>query len=428
MIGGAAAIEAIFAAALAASDPRVAVRDALKLDGADVVVAGQRFAAPRRIVVVGAGKAAVTMACGAEDILGARIDAGLVITKDGHAAGVLPALIAVAEAAHPIPDARGVAATRRLLDLVAGCGAGDLVIALISGGGSALLEAPRPPVTLADLAATTDLLLKAGAPIQDLNAVRIPLSLVKGGGVLRSAGAASIATLILSDVLGSDPRIIASGPTVPGTATRTEAMAVLARYGLVERVPAAIVAALREPEPARGTVAGGPLRIVADNALAVDAARVAAEVAGLRARIVWAARTGEAREQAAAWVAACASAADDVDVLLGGGELTVTVTGDGIGGRNTEFALAAALEMERRGLAGWTIASLATDGEDGPTGVAGASVDAASAARCRTAGIDPALALAANDSLPAVRTGGAVSAPGPTGTNVNDLYIAIRTR
>ena len=423
---GARVIETLFAAALAASDPRVAVRGTLALDGADVLVAGERFVAPRRIVVVGAGKAAVTMARGAEDVLGARIDTGWVITKDGHARSELPLRVVVAEAAHPIPDARGVAATRRLIDIVAGCRADDLVVALISGGGSALLEAPRPPVTLADLAAMTDLLLKAGAPIHDLNAVRIPLSLVKGGGLLLAAGAAAIGTLILSDVLGSDPRIIASGPTVPGSATRAEALAVIARYGLAEQAPAAIIAALNEPEPMRAEAAGGPLRIIADNALAVTAAQRAAEQAGLRTDVVWTARIGEAREQAVAWVDACATAASNVDLLLGGGELTVTVTGDGVGGRNTEFALAAALELERRGLGGWTIASLATDGEDGPTGVAGAIVDATSAASARATGFDPAAALAANDSLAAVRAGGVVLAPGPTGTNVNDLYFAVR--
>ncbi|MDP9356053.1 MAG: glycerate-2-kinase family protein, partial [Chloroflexota bacterium] len=194
-------IEAWYRAALEAVEPSAAVRRHLERDGNAAVVGGRRVPVPGRLVTVGVGKAAVGMALGVETVLGDLVSGGLVITKDGHAEGERPRRVRVAEAAHPIPDARGVRATQDVLELVAGLGDGDVVLALISGGGSALLEAPRPPVTVADLAMVTDLLLRAGAPIDDLNAVRTPLSLVKGGGLRRAADQATVVTLVLSDVL-----------------------------------------------------------------------------------------------------------------------------------------------------------------------------------------------------------------------------------
>src|SRR5262249_48150968 len=181
-----------FDAALRAVEPAAAVERALACDGNSLVVRGQPIPIRGRLIVVGVGKAAVPMARGVEAVWGDRIETGLVITKDGNATGELPRRVRVVEAAHPIPDERGVRATRDTLDLLGGVGEGDVVVALISGGGSALMEAPRPPVTLADVAKTTDLLLRAGAPIQDLNRVRIPLSLVKGGGLRRAANDATV--------------------------------------------------------------------------------------------------------------------------------------------------------------------------------------------------------------------------------------------
>ena len=423
----AAAIETWYRAAVAAVEPAAAVARHLHRDKRTLLVDGTAIPVVGRLIVVGVGKAAVGMARGAEAALGDLISGGLAITKDGHADPPLPAKIAIREASHPIPNERGVAATREILALLDALGSDDVVLALISGGGSALLEAPRPPVTLADLAATTDLLLRAGAPIQDLNAVRIPMSLVKGGGLLRAANPGRIVTLILSDVLGNDPRVIASGPTVPGDATSAAARALLERYGVVDRVPASVQSALATERGVRTQTPpdrADPVVIVGDNAAAMRATIAAAAADGFVAEPIWTARGGEAADLGREWVAACA--ATTADVLLGGGEATVTVRGDGRGGRNTEFALAAALAMESRGIADWSIASLATDGQDALTGVAGAIADGQTAARARAAGVDPDACLATNDSLRVFEAAGGIVAPGPTGTNVNDLYLAVR--
>jgi glycerate 2-kinase len=419
-----------FDAALAAVEPESAVAHALTCDGHSITVRKRRLPIRGRLLVVGVGKAAVTMALGVEQVCGDRIDSGLVITKDGHAAGDLPRRVRVVEAAHPIPDERGVRGTREMLSLLHGAEANDVVLALISGGGSALLEAPRPPVTLDDLARTTDLLLRAGAPIQDLNTVRIPLSLVKGGGLRRAAGTAPMVTLILSDVLGNDTRIIASGPTVRGEPSGPAALALLDRYHVRDKVPATVVQVLESlPDaPSSWNYPDDLVEIVADNETALDALRDCAAGEGSWPEIIWRRTGGEAADLARQWVEACAACDPGVDVLLGGGEATVTVRGNGIGGRNTEFALAAALELERQDLRDWTVASLATDGQDGPTNVAGAIADAGTCARARRAGVEPEAALANNDSLCVFQAAGGVVAPGPTGTNVNDLYLALRKR
>lgn len=421
-------IEAWYRAAINAVDPEIAVRRALACEGRTLRIRGQHIPVQGRLVVAGGGKAAVAMARGVEAVCGDLIDSGLVITKDGHAQPPLPRRIQVAEAAHPIPDERGVKATRAMLALLGSLTAGDVVIAVISGGGSALLEAPRPPVTLQEIAETTALLLRAGAPIQDLNAVRIPLSLVKGGGLRRAAGAARMITLIVSDVLSNDPQIIASGPTVPGSASGRTALAILERYGVLDRVPRAVVETLRSlpAEPPPWLFHDDIVAIVADNDMAIEAAREAAERDGFAPAVMWRRREGEAEVLGREWIAACATAPPGCQVLLGGGEATVTVHGSGIGGRNTEFAVAAALELEQRAMTDWTIASLATDGQDGMTNVAGGIVDAQTCARARQAGVDPEAALANNDTLRVLAAAGAAYAPGPTGTNVNDLYFGLR--
>ena len=428
--GARRSIEAWYRAALEAVEPASAVRRHLVVDGCTLVVDGRRVPVPGRLLVVGVGKAAVGMARGAETAVGDLISEGLLITKDGHAEGIRPQRARVVEAAHPIPDERGARATREMLELVAGLDRGDVVLALISGGGSALLEAPRPPVTLGNLATVTDLLLRAGAPIDDLNAVRTPLSLVKGGGLRRAAGEAAVITLVLSDVLGNDPRVIASGPTIPAHQDPGAALEILSKYGLLEQVPPSVAAALssfRDKAAESGPAADSDvLVVVGDNGMAVEAAARAAEVAGCRVRVAWSERRGEAADLGRAWVDA-AEAETDIDVLLGGGEATVTVRGGGIGGRNTEFALAAAMALDERGDDGWVVASLATDGQDGPTGVAGAIADRGTVARARACGVEAAGALRDNDSRRVFEVSGGLVAPGPTGTNVNDLYLAVRT-
>lgn len=431
----AAMIESWFSAALAAVEPTAAVEAALAADDSGLTVAGRRQTLAGRLVLVAVGKAAVPMARGAVAVCGDRIEGGIVITKEGQATAGLPGRFAVRAASHPIPDERGVAATREALRLVRGLSAGDVLLTLISGGGSALLEAPRAPLSLADLAASTDLLLRAGAPIQDLNAVRWCLSDVKAGGLRRAAGEATVVTLILSDVLGNDHMVIASGPTVAARRpSRAGARRVIERYALKERLPAAVAELLARPEENDSATIdddehgdeGDRFVIVGDNRAALAAAVRAAERDGLRVATVWREREGEAADLGRAWVAACRAAPASVDVLLGGGEATVAVRGDGLGGRNTEFALAGALALEEAGEAGLVIASLATDGEDALTGVAGAVADGETVARAARAGVDAEAALARNDSFRVFEAAGGLVRPGPTGTNVNDLYFGVR--
>lgn len=424
------AIERWFKAAVRAVEPERAVRQALRREDRVLVLDDQRIEVRGRLIVVAVGKAALAMARAARAVADDLIDAGFVLTKEGHAGDATLDRFQVAEASHPIPDERGAAATRAILDLVNDLGPDDVVLALISGGGSALLEATRPPVTLTDLATTTDLLLRAGAPIEHLNAVRRPLSQVKAGGLLLAAAPATVATVILSDVLGNDPRVIASGPTVPGDPDPAAARSILDQYGVLGAVPAPVrellASAAQEEAPAESRP--GVVVIVGDNNLAVDAAAEAAEADGYRVEVVRREVVGEASDLGRAWVALCRDAAAETDVLLGGGEATVTVRGDGVGGRNTEFALAAALELAASGPEGWVVASLATDGEDGPTAVAGAIADAGTVERAAAAGVDAAAALTANDSLRVFEAAGGVVKPGPTGTNVNDVYLAVRVR
>jgi glycerate-2-kinase len=423
------AVERWFRAALATVDPEEAVGRTLKRDGRRLVIDGRPEGITGKVWVVAVGKAALPMARAVERECDELLAGGVVITKDGHLSGEPSKRLEVFEAAHPIPDERGVLATRRALAMLGAVDDGDLVLALISGGGSALLEAPVPPVTLSDMAKTTDLLLRAGAPIQDLNAVRTPLSLVKGGGLRRAASAARFVTLVLSDVLGNDPRVIASGPTVPGMADAGSALTTLDRYGLQKEVPDAVLVALRArvgaleqggPEP------GDAIVVIGDNNAALGGMRAAVEGDGLSARVAWRDQGGEARELGESWVHVCREEAREEDVVLGGGEATVTVTGGGMGGRNTEFALAAALELERQCESGWAIASLATDGQDSLTGAAGAVADGQTTEQARRAGVEPAQALANNDSMAVFQVTGGLVVTGPTGTNVNDLYVGVR--
>lgn len=417
-----------FAAALIAVDPYEAIVSHLGKDNGGLVVDGSPVPVAGSVFVAAVGKAAAPMAEAAHVVLGPLVSGGAVLTKDGHLDDRVPVGFRAFECAHPVPELRNVDATRCLLDELGQLGDGDVVLALISGGGSAILEAPLPGVTLEDIAATTNALLRAGAPIHDLNAVRVPLSATKGGGLRRHAPRSRFVTLILSDVMGNDTQVIASGPTVATTFTAGGALATLERYGLLDRVPPGVIEALRrETEIHDDSVfARDVVSIVGDNEIAVQAAFDAAQSDGLDGEVLWSQVQGEARELAVAWVDALEGAGDDRDFLLGGGEASVTVSGDGRGGRNTEFALAAAIELERRGLHDWMIASLATDGQDALTGVAGAIASTETLQRARAEGVDPVGALVRNDSLAVFDAAGGAVQTGPTGTNVNDIYIAFR--
>ncbi len=291
-----------------------------------------------------------------------------------------------------------------------------------------MLEAPVDGVSLSDLATMTDLLLRAGAPIQALNAARAPLSRVKAGGLRRAAPEADWVTLILSDVLSNDPNVIASGPTLVKRADPAMARDVLEEYGLARDVPASILSALErgEAEPDLRLTGRDIVSIIGDNASAVDAAAEHARDRGHTTEILWRKTEGEAAELGRAWVEIVAKASAEADVLIGGGEATVTVRGSGRGGRNTEFALSAAIELERLSMSEWVTASLATDGQDALTGAAGAIADAETCCRARERGIQPEDALRENDSLQVFQAAGGVVITGPTGTNVNDIFIACR--
>ncbi|HEU5423261.1 MAG TPA: DUF4147 domain-containing protein [Nitrolancea sp.] len=425
-----AAVEAIFRAALHAVDPERLVREALGRQREDIVVAGRRFAVPGRVLLLAVGKAALPMARGAEEALGDRIAGGLAVTKRGFLAGqVPPARIAVLEGAHPVPDAASLAAGERLLELADALGPDDLALVLISGGGSALVEAPSAGVTLAEIASTTDLLLRHGADITTLNTVRRRLSRLKAGGLARAAAPARVINLIVSDVLGSPLPIIASGLSVdPGALAPSVLAAVRASDAWRELPPTvrdALSAPLHDERPDNVVWS----EVLADAARAARAATEAARERGYQAMLLATRFEGEAPDFGGFWtqlalgVARGEFALARPACLVGAGEMTVTVRGAGRGGRNTEMALAAALMLS--GQRGVAVASLATDGDDGSSGAAGGVVTGASVAAAEAAGLDPRRLLEANDSARFLAACGGLIVTGATGTNVNDLYLAL---
>ncbi|CAA9543557.1 MAG: D-glycerate 2-kinase [uncultured Thermomicrobiales bacterium] len=421
-------IRSWYASGISAVEPRDAVRRHLSVRRDHLQVGGRSLAIPDHgLVLVAIGKAAVAMALGADDVLGRYIRDGIILTKDGHAEHA-PSRMRVFEAAHPVPDERGVAASAAILETVNGLAQEDIVLTLLSGGGSALFEAPRDPLTLAEVQETTTLLLRAGAPIQDLNAVRSPLSFVKGGGFRHRIGAANCVSLILSDVLGNDPAVIASGPTIRTTPDPSRALALLDRYGVRTQVPRGVIDLLERQKDAReAAIDVSPadvFEIIADNDVFVDGVAEAAGESHVAAS-AWRHREGEARELGQRFVADLGDVPDTVHVVLGGGEATVTVRGDGKGGRNTEFALAAAIELDRN-RADWVVASLASDGQDGSIDGAGAIADNGTVERAARMGLDASAYLERNDSGTFFEKLGDLVVPGPTGTNVNDVYIAVR--
>jgi hydroxypyruvate reductase len=428
-------IERWFLEILAKLDPRRLTSRAISFDenvnGFDLPVDPERpvsIADDGEVVVVAIGKAAIAMAVGAQELFGDRFERGFVLTVDGPDATDLDNRWAVFRAGHPIPDQRGIDATREIIAVVETLRPEDMVVALISGGGSALFESPREPLGLAELAELTQLLLNAGAPIQHLNTVRIPLSQVKGGSFRRRSPAGKFATLILSDVVGNDVRIIASGPTVEPATSGAAALAVLDLYGLRESVSPAVRVALNEAaaEELEWDYLEDLVEIVGDLELALVMAEGVSTDAGYASTRVERPLGGEATEMAREWVAGLLETSTVVDVIWGGGENTVTVRGAGIGGRNTEFALAAALELDRLENDDWVVASLATDGQDGNSGSAGAIASRASIARARELNIDPEAALSNNDSASFFSQVGGLVITGPSGTNVNDLYVGMR--
>ncbi|HYH81794.1 MAG TPA: DUF4147 domain-containing protein [Longimicrobium sp.] len=426
--------------AIAAADPREAVRRALRVEGGALVIGAsgdeERVALDGvdHILVIGAGKAAVGMARGAHDVLGDRIAGGTVTTRDGYGGEV--AGMYVWEAAHPVPDTRGLAGAADALACARAAGARDLVLCLLSGGASALWPAPVRGVSLTDLRALTDALLRAGATIREVNTVRKHLSRIGGGWLARAAYPARVVTLVVSDVVGSPLDVIASGPTVPDPTTFADALGVLGAHEL-SAPPAALRhlqagaagEAAETPKPGDAAFERVSAHVVAATADALRGASAEAERLGYRAEILADDMEGEAREVARAIAREAIDrrralvAGDAPLALLLGGETTVTVRGRGLGGRNQELALALAVELEGRG--GIVAAALGTDGTDGPTTAAGAIVDGETISRGTEAGLDARDHLARNDSHPYLRATADLLVTGPTGTNVCDVVVIL---
>jgi hydroxypyruvate reductase len=413
------AARAIFDSALAAGDVTPLVRRHLALDSRR-----------RRVLVLGCGKASAAMAAAAEQALGDRIAGGFVVVKDGCALAV--PRVEIAEAGHPVPDARGLAASARLLELARSAGEEDCVLFLVSGGGSALTPAPAPPITLAEKQEVTRLLLASGATIGELNAVRKHLSRFKGGQLARAAAPASVLTLALSDVIGDPLDVIGSGPTAPDPTTFAGAREVLARRGLAGRVPASVAARLdaglrgeieETPKPGDRLFDRVTNVVIGNNALIADAAVAAASRLGYRPYLMTRELQGEARD-AARELMARARGLEPPACLIAAGETTVTVTGKGRGGRCQEFALAAALELTPADR--MTVLAAGTDGSDGPTDAAGAIVDSASVPRGTRAGGDAHRAMQDNDAYRFLSASGDLIVSGPTRTNLLDLYLVLR--
>ena len=383
---------------------------------------------PGRTVVVGAGKAAAAMAQAVDAHWPAASPlSGLVVTRYGHGVGPL-ARIEVVEASHPVPDAAGAAAAARILAMVQGLGPDDLVMCLISGGGSALLALPAPGIELADKQAVNRALLRSGAGIHDINCVRKHLSAIKGGRLAAAASPAGVVTLVISDVPGDDPSVIASGPTVADATTLADARAVLARYGIVP--PPSVAARLLDPraetpKPGEAAFERAELRVIATPHASLEAAAAIARAAGVAPLILGDAIEGESCEVArvmAAIALHCASRGQPARppcVLISGGETTVTVRGAGRGGRNAEFLLALAVALD--GHPGIHAIACDTDGIDGTEDNAGAVVAPDTLARAAALGIDARARLADNDGHGVFAALGDLIVTGPTRTNVNDF-------
>lgn len=389
------------------------------------------------MIVAGFGKAAPAMAAALAESLGDLLETGLVITKYGHALATVPEQIKVCEAGHPVPDGHGLRASEEIIRLVRAVDERTLIVTLISGGGSALFVAPLDGISLADKQKTTSLLLHAGADISELNTVRKHLSQVKGGRLAEAAHPATVVSLILSDVIGDHLDVIASGPTAADPTTFGEAIGILKRYRLGEKTPPAVMALLRRgmrgeiPEtPKEGSLflARVENRIIGSNRQALEAAAKTARSLGCAVKILSTELTGEARDMGRQLARQALSATANKSThgsicLLAGGETTVTVRGQGKGGRNMELALAFAIEIA--GHNGITLLSAGTDGTDGPTDAAGAIVDGNTVARAREKGLDPRQFLADNDSYTFFQKCGGLLITGATGTNVMDLQIVL---
>jgi glycerate 2-kinase len=428
----------IFEAGLAAADPMVSIRRNLRVDRA-TLRAGERLydlSKHSGLYVVGAGKATATMALAVEELLGDRIAGGIIIVKRGSSIPLQK--LEVIEAGHPIPDQAGVDATEAISALLRRIGKNALILCLISGGASALLSCPFVGLSLRDKQQTTQVLLNCGARIQEVNAVRKHISKVKGGRLAELAYPATILSLILSDVIGDSIEHIGSGPTAPDSSTFSDCLSIMERYDVGAKIPNAVRNLLKQgalgkigetPKMGSPIFANVQNVVVGNNRVALLAAKERAEALGYHTLIFSSSIEGEARTVAIDHVGMAK------DVLSGskrmrrpvcfisGGETTVTIQGNGLGGRNQEFAVAAAIAID--GMEGVVVLSGGTDGTDGPTDAAGGIIDGTTLRRASAKGLDANDYLQRNDSYPFLKTVGDLLITGPTLTNVMDLQLVL---
>ncbi|MDA8135230.1 MAG: glycerate kinase [Desulfobacteraceae bacterium] len=428
----------IFYEGLAAVDPETCIHQCCSIQGPILKIEGKTYHLDRftKILVLGAGKAGASMAFALESVLGDRITAGLVIVKYGHVRPLNH--ITLAEAGHPVPDENGLRATKKLLDLAREADENTLILCLMSGGGSALMTLPTPGLSLQDKQETTQLLLDCGASIHEINTIRKHLSGIKGGRLAKAAAPAVLACLVLSDVVGDNLDIIASGPAVADPGTFGQCLDIIRARGLAPKLPPAVLGHLESgtrgqiPEtPKKGDPAFEKVShfLIANNSLALGAAQKKAEAMGYHTLVLPAPVEGEARDAAtlhaalARQILAQGRPLNPPACILSGGETTVTLQGKGKGGRNQEFALASAIEI--KGLEHVVVLSAGTDGTDGPTDAAGALADGTTAKRATRLGLVPEHFLLENNAYPFFEALSDLFKTGPTLTNVMDLHILL---
>ena len=390
----------------------------------------------KKIFLIGTGKASTSMAQAIEEIFGDRITKGLIITKYGHSLPLKK--MEMIEAGHPIPDQKGFEGTKKIQNLLKESGPEDLILFLLSGGGSALLPLPVDGITLEEKQQVTQLLLDCGADIKEINTIRKHISQVKGGGLAKWAHPSTVIGFILSDVVGDPLDVIASGPTVPDSSTFEEAWEILKKYDLVEKITPSIRRHLllgkegkieETPKPGDGVFEKVHHILIGSNILALRAAEKEASSYGFRTLILSSSIVGETREAArfhsaiAKEVISSGNPISRPACIISGGETIVTIKGHGLGGRNQEFALAGALEIS--GIERVVLLSGGTDGTDGPTDASGAIADHTTISRARSMGLDPKAYLENNDAYPFFKKLGDLLITGPTHTNVMDIRILL---
>ena len=430
--------EEIFRAGLRAVDPVDAIKKFVRLEGGTLRVGSSHYVLDefQNIYVVGGGKASASMAKALEDILGDRITGGWVNVKYEHLAPT--EMVTIHEAGHPVPDEAGVLGTRKLIELVEPCTEKDLVLCVISGGGSALLPAPAKGISLEEKQAVTKSLLRCGATINEMNTIRKHISAIKGGQLARIAAPATLVSFMLSDVVGDPLDIIASGPSVPDENTFEECLAVLDKFGIRDKIPVSVLDRLTKgaageiedtPKPGNPLFAKTQNLVIASNALAAKAAADKAQAFGYQPMILSTYVEGETKEVAKVHAAILKEIRHSGHPLappaciISGGETTVTIQGEGLGGRNQEFVLAAAREIA--GLHNVVVLSAGTDGTDGPTDAAGALADGQTLSRADELQLDSLSYLQQNDSYHFFDKLNDLLKTGPTNTNVMDLRILL---